>query len=112
VARSCDTTLWSYSPDGAHLTGARGDNQMWAAVEVLDEDLEQVLSYEPGDGQVIKDWGWADADHLLVVVVGLEGARPDWSLLRVPIDGGEPEVVEGPIPGPNAESAPFFLVSD
>jgi hypothetical protein len=112
VARSCDTTLWSYSPDGAHLTGARGDNRMWGSVEVLDEDLDVVLSYAPDAGQVVKDWGWADAEHLLVVVVGLEGNNPDWSLLRVPIDGGEPEVVEGPVPGPNAEMPPVFLVSD
>ncbi|GAB3250490.1 hypothetical protein [Nocardioides dilutus] len=112
VAQNCDTTLWSYSPDGAHLTGARGDNAMWGSVEVLDQDLDVVLSYEPEDGQVIRNWGWADAEHLLVVVVGLDGESPDWSVLRVPIDGGEPEVVEGPLPGPNAESGPLFLVSD
>ena len=112
LERNCDTTLWDWSPDGAHLTGARGDNRMWGSVEVLDGDLEVVVSYEPGDGQVIKDWGWADAEHLLVVVVGLKGNNPDWSLLRVPIDGGEPEVVEGPVPGPNAEMPPVFLVSD
>jgi hypothetical protein len=112
LARSCDTTVWDWSPDGAHVIGARGDNQQWGSVEVLDADLDQVLSYEPGDGQVIKDWGWADAEHLLVVVVGLKGNNPDWSLLRVPIDGSEPEVVQGPMPGPNAESAPIFLISD
>jgi hypothetical protein len=112
VARNCDTTLWSYSPDGVHLTGARGDNTMWGSVEVLDEDLDVVLSYEPGAGQVVKDWGWADAEHLLVVVVGLDGESPDWSLLRVPIDGGDPEVVAGPVPGPNAEMPSLFIVSD
>ena len=36
----------------------------------------------------------------------------EWSLLRVPIDGGEPEVVAGPVDGPNPESASAFVVSD
>lgn len=112
LERSCDATLGAFSPDGAHLTSARGDNQMWGSVEVLDENLDEVLSFEPGADQVIKDWGWADAAHLLVAVVGLEGDRPDWSLLRVPINGDDPEVLQGPVPGPNAESAPLFLVSD
>ncbi len=111
VARNCDTTLWSYSPDGTHLVGARGDNGMWGSVEVLDEDLEVTLSYEAEGDLVVKDWGWADAEHLWVVVAGLD-ADPQWSLLRVPIDGGEPEVVTGPLPGLNPEQGTLFSVSD
>jgi len=110
LARNCDTTVWSFSPDGALLTGARGDNGMWASVEVLDADLGVIWTYEPADGQTIKDWGWADPEHLLVVVAGLD-AQPQWSLLRVPVDGGEPEVAAGPVPGPNAEQPPVYLVS-
>jgi len=111
VARRCDTTVWQFSPDGAHLTGARGDNVMWGSVEVLDEHLALVSAYTPEDGETVKDWGWADSEHLLVVVAGLD-ASPEWSLLRVPIDGGDPEVVAGPMPGPNPESSTLFLVSE
>jgi hypothetical protein len=109
--RNCETTLWSYSPDGTHLVGARGDNAMWGSVEVLDERLDVVLDYRPEDGLVVKDWGWADAEHLFVVVAGID-ADPQWSLLRVPIDGGEPVVLTGPVPGPNPEAASLFSVSD
>jgi len=109
--RNCDTTLWSWSPDGAHLVGARGDNGMWGSVEVLDRNLEVTLDYQPDHGLVVKDWGWADAEHLWVVVAGLD-ADPQWSLLRVPIDGTEPEVVTGPLPGPNPELGTVFAVSD
>ena len=63
------------------------------------------------DGQVVKDWGWADAEHLWVVVAGLD-ADPQWSLLRVPIDGSDVEVVTGPLPGPNPEQGSLFTVSD
>ena len=48
--RSCDATLTSFSPDGTYLTSARGDNQMSGSVEVLDEDLEVVLSFSPRRG--------------------------------------------------------------
>lgn len=111
TARSCDTTLWSFSPDGTHVIGARGDNGMWGSLEVLDRDLRLVLDFQPDDGLVVKDWGWADADHLYVVVAGID-ADPQWSLLRVPIDGGEPEVLEGPVSGPNPEQGSLFVVSD
>ena len=111
LARSCDATVWSFSPDGRRLVSARGDNQMWSSVEVLDETLDVVLSYEPADGQVVKGWGWDDADHLLVEVASL-GAAAQWSVVRVPVDGSEPEVVQGPVPGPDAESASVFVISE
>jgi hypothetical protein len=111
VARSCDTTVWDYSPDGTHVVGARGDNGMWGSVEVLDQRLEVTLDYRAEDGQVVKDWGWADAEHLWVVVAGLD-ADPQWSLLRVPIDGSDVEGVTGPLPGPNPEQGSLFTVSD
>jgi hypothetical protein len=112
TARTCRTTYWLFSPDGTHLTAARGDNQMWGSVEVVrwGEGGDPVLTFEPDDGFVVKDWGWDDAKHLLVVVAGL--GRPEWSLLRVPIDGGEPETVVGPADGPNAEDPSPFLLSD
>jgi hypothetical protein len=111
LARSCDATVWSYSPDQEHLTSARGDNQMAGSVEILDTDLAVVRSYEPPEGTAVIDWGWADSEHLLVVVAGLDAA-PDWSIVRVPVDGGEPEVVTGPVTGPNPELGRVFFLSD
>ena len=72
---------------------------------------EPVLTYEPDDGFTVKGWGWADTEHLLVVVAGLDNPS-EWSLLRVPIDGGEPETLVGPVGGPNPESASAFVLSD
>jgi hypothetical protein len=111
VARSCDTTVGSLSPDGAHVTGARGDNQMWGSVDVLDTDLEVVASYDSGPDHVVKDWGWADSQHLLVSIVALREAT-EWTLLRVPIDGGEPEVVAGPVRAYNPDWPSAFQISD
>lgn len=111
VTRSCDATLTSFSPDGRLLTSARGDNGMAGSVDVLDENLEVVLGYRGQDGSVVKTFGWADAEHLLVVVAGIE-AEPAWSLLRVPVDGGDPEVVVGPVSGPNPELSSLFALSD
>jgi hypothetical protein len=111
VGRSCETTVQTFSPDGRHLTGARGDNQMWGSIEILDASFDLAQTYESGSDHVIKDWGWADADHLLVSVATLRGAN-EWTLLRVPIDGGEPEVVSGPVSGPSSDWPSVFHISD
>ena len=86
---------------------------MWGSVEVIQwgEGVDPVLTYEPDEGFTVKAWGWADTTHLLVVVAGLD-SPPEWSLLRVPIDGGEPETVVGPVDGPNPEGASAFVLSD
>jgi hypothetical protein len=112
-ARTCDTTYWQFSPDGTHLTGARGDNGMWGSVEVIQwgAGVDPVLTYEPDDGFTVKDWGWEDTEHLLVVVAGLDNPS-EWSLLRVPIDGSDVETLVGPVAGPNPERASAFLLSE
>ena len=48
-----------FSPDGTHLTGARGDNSMWGSVEVIQwgEGVDPVLIYEPDDGFTVDDCG-------------------------------------------------------
>ena len=86
---------------------------MWGSVEVIQwgEGVDPVLTYEPDDGFIVKDWGWADTEHLLVVVAGLDNPS-EWSLLRVPIDGGEPETLVGPVRGPNPEGASAMVLSD
>jgi WD40 repeat protein len=111
VARSCTTSLLRFSPDGQHLTGARGDGGMWGSVEVFDLDLVQVSTYDPGDDDVVKTWAWADSTHVLAVVAGLDD-RPEWSLQRVPIDGGAADVVAGPVDGPSPDYPSEFLLSE
>ncbi|WP_028651313.1 hypothetical protein [Nocardioides halotolerans] len=111
LARSCETSGLRFAPDGHHLLGMRGDNAMFGQVEVYDQDLQQVTVFEPPGKRVVKGATWADESHLLVVTVGL-GATPDWTLLRVPIDGGEPETLVGPVDGPNAEMWSPFLLSE
>lgn len=111
VARSCDATVDSFSPDGTLLTSARGDNQMFGSVDVLDERLDVVLRYKPSTGEFIKGFGWEDAEHLLVTVGGFE-PQPSASLVRVPVDGGPAEVVQGPVENPNVEFEPTYVVSD
>ncbi len=112
-ARTCDSTYWQFSPDGTHLTAARGDNSMWGSVEVIEwgEGVDPVLTYEPDDGFTVKDWGWEDTEHLLVVVAGLDNPS-EWSLLRVPIDGSDVETLVGPVAGPNPEQGSAFVLSD
>ncbi len=110
-ARSCETSGLRFAPDDEHLLGMRGDNAMYGQVEVYDRELRQVMVYDPEGKRVVKAAAWADASHLLVVTADL-GPQPQWLLLRVPIDGGEPETVAGPVEGPNPENASPFLLSD
>ena len=110
VAENCDTSLLEFSPDGRHLTGARGDNQMWGSVEVFDLGLDEVGRVEP-DGEVVKDWGWADAEHVFATTAVLGGSQQG-SLVRVAVDGTGPETVTGPVEGPHAESPPDFILSE
>jgi len=111
TARSCETSGLRFAPDGEHLLGMRGDNSMYGQVEVYDQELGQVFVYDPGGRRVVKAAAWADDTHLLVVTSELR-SRPEWNLLRVPIDGGDPEVLAGPVDGPNPESASAFVLSD
>jgi hypothetical protein len=111
LTRNCDTSGLRFAPDGEHLLGMRGDNNMTGQVEVYDQELQEVLVYDPEDGRVVKAAAWADETHLLVVTADLT-AQPEWNLLRVPIDGGEPETLVGPVGGPNPESASAFVLSD
>lgn len=109
VARSCDTALLEFAPDGQHLTGALGDNRTWGSVEVFDLDLEQVASLEPDRGSAVSDWAWSDADHLLVSEADPQGTA--WRLVEVDIEAGEREVVAGPVGGGLPESMSEFLFS-
>lgn len=109
TARTCATSNLEFAPDGQHLLGARGDNNMDGRVTVLDRDLTTVLTYD-GDRQVVVSRSaWADAEALLLAVVGVEDQQ--WSLQRVPIDGSTPTTVVGPVDGGNPELESEFLPS-
>lgn len=107
TARTCDTSGLRFAPDGQHLEGSRGDNNMAGEVTVLDRDLAPVLTYSPGP-QVVSRSGWADPETLLVSISDVEGR---WSLVRVPIDGSAPTTVVGPVQGGNPEIETEFLPS-
>lgn len=109
TARSCATSGLRFSADGEHLVGSRGDNNMSGTVTVVDRDLRTVLTYDPAR-QVVSRFGWADATHLLAATADVDGSR--WALLEVPIDGGEPTVVDGPAPGRSPERVAEYLLSD
>ena len=91
----------------------RGDNAMYGQVEVYDQSLEQVLVYEPGRmAASSRTAAWAD--DVAPARRHRRPGRPGRSghLLRVPIDGGEPETLVGPVDGPNPERASAFVLSD
>ncbi|WP_182524490.1 hypothetical protein [Nocardioides dongkuii] len=126
VARTCETSGLRFSPDGRHLLGMRGDNNMSGEVVVLDLDLRPVLTFPDGTEPVaspsagatsppesevvVSRAGWGDAGHLLVSTTDLSGRA--WSLVRVPLDGSEPEVVDGPAPGGNPEMVEEYLLAE
>lgn len=107
---SCEASDLRFAPDGRHLMGMRGDNQMAGQVEVYDQGLQETFVYDPGKGVAVSGAAWGDASHLLVVTATLD-ERPRWSLLWVPIDGTAPEVLEGPVDGPNPESGTAFRLA-
>ncbi len=109
TARSCDASGLEFSPDGRHLLSGVYENNMAGEVTVLDRDLEVVSRVSPSP-QVVSRAAWADDTHVLAALVGLEDNR--WSLVRVPLDGGDPETVAGPVRGGNPEMLSEYLPSE
>jgi hypothetical protein len=109
VARSCKVWGLKFSPDGEHLLSGFYENNMASEVTVVDRDLRMVGTFDPAP-EVISRAGWADAAHVLAAVAGLADNR--WSLVRVGLDGGDPEVVAGPDDGRNPETVNEFLPSE
>ncbi|MFC4786955.1 hypothetical protein ACT8ZV_20945 [Nocardioides sp. MAHUQ-72] len=106
TARSCTGGNLDFSPDGEHLLSGRYENNMAGEVAVLDRDLQEVAAIKPGK-QVISRATWADDTHVLAVLAGLDGNR--WTLVRYPLDGGDPETVAGPVRGGNPEMMSEYL---
>ena len=109
VAKNCETSNLTFSPDGRHLLGTRGDNNMYDELTVLDDDLSVVGAYAP-KAEAVSRAAWADDGHLLAATVNLEDNR--WSLVRVAADGSGPEVVAGPAAGRNPEMIAEFQLSN
>jgi hypothetical protein len=111
VAENCDTSGLRFSPDGQHLIGMRGDNNMVDQVDVFDLELRRVGSYVPDSNDyLVSRAAWADDTHVAVSVVNPRSNR--WWLVSHDIAGGEPEVVVPPFDGGNPESVQEFVFSE
>lgn len=109
LARNCDTSGLRFAPDGRHLLGLRGDNNLFGQADVLDLELRPVRTQVTPE-RVVSRAGWVDGEHLAVSVVDLDGSR--WSLVRVPLDGGAVQTLDGPAPGGNPEQEAEYVFSE
>lgn len=110
VAQRCDTPGLQFSPDGRHLLSLAGDNNMYGEALMFDRDLTQVGRFSPeGETVVVSRAGWSDPTHLVVGVTDWQTSR--WSLVRVGLDGSDPEVVGPEAPGRNPETIAEYIVS-
>ncbi|MBB3041362.1 hypothetical protein [Nocardioides soli] len=111
TARTCDTSGLRFAPDGRHLLGLRGDNNMFGEASTYDLELQEIGRYESkGKGDVISRAAWADATHL--VVARTDWKTSTWSLERVDLAWDDPEVVVPEAPGRNPESVQEFVLSE
>ena len=102
VARSCKVYDLTFAPDGAHLLGGYYENNMVSDVSVLDRDLKAVGGFAPeGRTAAVSRVAWADATHLVAGVTDVKANT--WSLERVGLEGGSPEIVDGPASGGDPE---------
>ena len=111
VARTCDFYRLRFAPDGAHLLGGYFENNMAADVSVLDRDLTVVGGFTPeGRTAAVSRVGWSDATHLIAGVTDWKANT--WSLERIGIAGGDPEVLDGPAAGGNPEMGAEYVLSE
>lgn len=111
VARTCEVYRLTFAPDGAHLLGGYFENNMAVDVSVLDRDLKKVGGFAPaGRTAAVSRVGWADATHLIAGVTDWKASM--WSLERIDIRGGDPEVLDGPAAGGNPEMGAEYVLSE
>lgn len=111
VARSCETANLRFAPDGQHLLGMRGDNNMYGDVATYDLDLRELGRFESeGEGHVVSRAAWADTDHVLVAETSWREST--WSLVRVDLDWSEQDPVVPEAPGRNPEMVAEFVLSE
>jgi hypothetical protein len=109
VARNCDTSGLRFAPDGQHLLGMRGDNNMYGTVDVLDLDLTLVDRMDPAPA-VVSRAAWADSSQLLVALTNWHDNQ--WSLVGVGLEDMSPETLDGPARGRNPETVAEYLLSE
>lgn len=111
VARNCEVYDLTFAPDGTHLLGGYFENNMASDVPVLDRDLRKVGGFAPeGRTAAVSRVAWADATHLVAGVTDWKANT--WSLERVDLEGGDPEVVDRPSPGGNPEMVAEYQFSE
>lgn len=111
VRRSCDVHPIAFAPDGEHLLSGYFENNMAGDVTVVDLDLQPVLRFRPaGNGAAVSRAAWADSGNVLAGVANWRTSS--WTFEKVGIDGGEPDVLEGPDPGENPEGYAEYVLSE
>ena len=111
VARNCKVYDLTFAPDGAHLLAGYYEDNMVSGASVLDRDLNAVGDLAPeGRTAAVSRVAWADATHLVSVVTDVKAKT--WSLERVGLEGGSPEVVDEPASGGDPEMVAEYLLSE
>ena len=113
LGHTCDAGITTtVSPDGEHVVIVLGSD-----IVVHDQSLKRVRTIPIPDDLMLQDQVWNDDDSLLMVYVNADAAvadpepggdRPggqyEWSVVEVPIDGGDPITRKGPVLGPHPDT--------
>jgi hypothetical protein len=106
VWEGCESYLYDFSSDDAHLTGTHSylDGPGPGYITILDAaNGKEVARLDPKDGY-IRTTVWQDAGHVLATVFDPKG----WSVYRLGVDGSTERVL-GPTPGDEYEPAYTLL---
>jgi hypothetical protein len=106
VWEGCESYLYDFSPDDAHLTGTHSylDGPGPGYITILDAaNGEERARLDPKDGYIGRTV-WQDAGHVLATVFDSKG----WSVYRLGVDGSQERVL-GPTPGDEFEPAYTLL---
>lgn len=106
VWENCDSYLYDFSPDDAHLTGTHAylDGPGPGYITILDAATgDEVARLDPKDGYVGRAV-WQDAGHVLITVFEDNA----WGVYRLGVDGSKEQVL-APKPGDDADPAYILL---
>ncbi len=93
VFRTCDATLFTFSPDASHITGSSSylDGIGMAYMTILDAtDGTEVARFAPDQG-FVREAVWEDPEHVLVNTFNFE--RGEWQIHRLGVDGSSEQVL-------------------
>ncbi len=91
VFKTCDATLFAFSPDGRHITGSSAylDGIGPAYVTILDAtDGTELARLTPTKG-FVRESVWEDPDHALVTTY----EQGEWRIFRLGVDGSSEQVL-------------------